>query len=68
MNNYRWQSPAPFEGAKRSHILVDGECKPGNTLCNSQGIHFVPTGRLDFDKFPRCKNCVILEKKIIDKP
>lgn len=68
MKKLIWQSPAPFEGATRSHIVIGDEWKPGNTLCNSQGVHFVPTGYLDLDKYPPCKNCLIIEKKVVDRP
>lgn len=60
---YVWQSPSPLSGALRSHILIDNEWKPGNTLCNSQGIDFSPTGFLGLELYPECKNCLRIEEE-----
>lgn len=54
--NWSWQTPFPT--GERTHILIS-DSKEGITLCkpNDFGPECVPTGYLNFNEKPKCKNC-----------
>lgn len=64
--SWSWQTPMPK--GTRTHILIS-DWKQGITLCKPFyfGPDCVPTGYLNFNEKPKCKNCSRILRNLLSK-